>query len=260
MKSNAFSWASVRFPLPRKHGDQPDIGQGTHNQDACRAGDIIEEQYFPLVRLQGAAPEPTIVTTMTTSHHSGTARTARLLADGLRAATLLSAAVVLIWLNGYGVPFAVLFLILLAPRLLDVAAPFDAAFAATMLTATWARQQHWYVNVSWVDEAVHAVTPGATAAAVYLMLAKLDLLPDVRELTDATRRFSLVLLVTFVGLGLATIWEFFEWVENQYSPQSTHVGYNDTISDLALGGMGSVIAGALIVFWFHRHPSPRQAD
>lgn len=70
---------------------------------------------------------------MTTSYPRGTARAARLLGDGLRATTLLSAVVVLVWLNGYGVPFAVLFLILLAPRMLDVAAPFDAAVAATML-------------------------------------------------------------------------------------------------------------------------------
>lgn len=104
------------------------------------------------------------------------------------------------------------------------------------------------------------MTPGATAAAVYLMLAKLDLLPDVREVAGATRRFFLVLLVTFVGLGLATVWEFVEWVEKQYSPQSTHVGYDDTISDLALGGMGSVVAGALLVFWFHLRRRQRQTD
>ncbi len=201
-----------------------------------------------------------MVKTMTTSHESGTATAARLVADGLRVATLLSAGVVLICLDGYGIPFVALFLILLAPRLLDVAAPFDAAFSATMLTATWARQQHWYVNVSWADEAVHAVTPGATAATVYLMLAKLDLLPDVRQVAGATRRFSLVLLVTFVGLGLATVWEFVEWVGEQYSPESTHVGYDDTISDLALGGMGSVVAGVLLVFWFHLRRRQRQAD
>jgi len=69
----------------------------------------------------------------------------------------------------------------------------------------------------WAYEAVHVVTPGATAAAVYLMLAKLDRLPDIREV-GTNRRVSLVLPVTFVGRGLATVEEFFEWVEKQYSP------------------------------------------
>ncbi len=68
----------------------------------------------------------------------------------------------------------------------------------------------------------------------------------------ATRRFSLALMVTFVGLALATLWEMFEWVENQYAPASTHVGYDDTISDLVLGGTGSLVAGLCLVFWYHR--------
>ena len=45
-----------------------------------------------------------------------------------------------------------------------------------------------YVTVSWGDEAVHSVTPGAAAAAAYLMLARLDLMPDVSEEFGATRR------------------------------------------------------------------------
>ncbi len=83
------------------------------------------------------------------------------------------------------------------------------------LTATWARQQHWYVNVSWADEAVHAVTPGATAAAACQMLAKFYRLPDVREVAGATPELQ-VAPVILRGLGLATVCEF-EWVEKQYS-------------------------------------------
>lgn len=178
------------------------------------------------------------------------AQSTRVLADALRAATLLSAVAVLVWFDGRGVvTFLVLFAGLLLPRIFDIAHPFDAAFCATMLVAAWARQQQWYVTVSWVDEAVHAVTPGAAAVATYLMLAKLEVLPDVHEQLHATRRFSLVLLVTIVGLGLATVWEFYEWGAEQISPQSTHVGYTDTISDLALGGGGSLVAGALLLAW-----------
>jgi hypothetical protein len=111
----------------------------------------------------------------------------------------------------------------------------------------------------WAYEAVHAVTPGATAAAVYLMLAKLDRLPDIREV-GTNRRVSLVLPVTFVGRGLATVEEFFEWVEKQYSPGARTSDTNDTISDLVLEGMGSVIAGASLVFWIHLRRRHGQAD
>lgn len=188
------------------------------------------------------------------------ARGTRILADVLRAAVLLSGVATLIWFDGRGaISFFVLFGVLLLPRFLDVAHPFDAAFCATLLIAAWARQQHWYVTVPWVDEAVHSVAPGAAAVATYLMLAKLELLPDVYEEIAATRRFSLVLLVTILGLGLATVWEFWEWIGEQISPATTFVGYTDTISDLALGGAGSLVLGALLVVWYRLQPRERTA-
>lgn len=182
---------------------------------------------------------------------SRVARGSRAVADALRVATLLSGVATFVWLGGQGgVAFFVVFAVLLLPRLLAVATPFDAAFCATLLVASWARQQQWYVQVSWVDEAVHSVAPGATAVAAYLMLARLDLMPDLREEVRATRRFSLVLLVTVVGLGLAALWEFFEWGAEQLDPAGTHVGYTDTISDMALGGLGALVGGALLLRWF----------
>ncbi len=66
---------------------------------------------------------------MTTSFVSATARVARVIGDAVRVATLLSAVVVVVWLHGDGVPFVILFLILLPPRLMQIAAPFDAAVA-----------------------------------------------------------------------------------------------------------------------------------
>ncbi|MGA8209537.1 MAG: hypothetical protein WB441_14700 [Nocardioidaceae bacterium] len=197
---------------------------------------------------------------MVGSRMSGAARAARLVADVLRGATLLSALATVVFFGGHGVViFVVLFAVLLLPRFLEVAAPFDAAFCATMLVAAWAEQQNWYVTVSWVDEVVHSVTPGAAAVATYLMLARLDVMPDVREHMGSTRRFSLVVLVVFVGLGLATLWEFYEWVAEQLAPQATQVGYDDTISDLALGGAGSLVAGVLLVTWFRLRHEDRHA-
>jgi len=186
---------------------------------------------------------------------AGVAPTTRVIADLIRLATLLSGVAALVFFGGQGaISFFVLFGVLLLPRFLDVAHPFDAAFCATLLIAAWARQQHWYVTVPWVDEAVHSVAPGAAAVATYLMLAKLELLPDVYEEIAATRRFSLVLLVTIIGLGLAAVWEFWEWIEEQFAPKSTLVGYDDTISDMALGGAGALVLGVLLLVWFRIRP------
>lgn len=177
---------------------------------------------------------------------------ARWVADVLRLTVLLSGIAVVIFLGGDGaVAFFLVFVVLLVPRWAKIAAPFDVALCATLLIACWARQRQWYATVPYADEAVHFVTPGAVAVAAYLLLAQVQLLPDAREELDTTRKASLALLVTCLGLAIATLWEFFEWVANQYAPQKTLVGYTDTISDLALGGLGSLIAGLALTAWVH---------
>ena len=45
--------------------------------------------------------------------------------------------------------------------------------------------------MSWADEAVHAVTPGPTAAAVYLMVAKLEVMRALRVVPGRKGSLSL---------------------------------------------------------------------
>lgn len=171
-------------------------------------------------------------------------------ADVFRAAVLVSGILMLSFGNfAAACGFAIVFAVLLAPRLLQISAPFDAGFCLALLAAMWAAAQQWYTSIVWMDEVVHFLATGATAAAAYLMLARLELLPGIEEQLQAARRFSLVLMLTILGLGLAAVWEFFEWIGQQLAPQDMHVGYDDTILDMALGGVGSLLAGVLLLLW-----------
>lgn len=179
---------------------------------------------------------------------------ARRAADVLRVSVIVSGMLMLGFGNFAAAGgFAVVFAVLLGARVLKVSAPFDAAFCLALLAAMWAAAQQWYSTVVWVDEVVHFFATGATAAAAYLMLAQLELLPGVEEQLEAARRTSLVLLLTILGLGIAAVWEFLEWIGQQVAPQDMHVGYTDTILDMALGGAGSLIAGGLLLLWARRH-------
>jgi hypothetical protein len=189
-------------------------------------------------------------TKSTSSQAAVLARAARVVADLLRLAFLVSGVVVIVLLGGSGsVAVFVVFAALLVPRWAKIAAPFDMALCATLLVACWARQQHWYATVPWADEVVHFFTPGTVAVAAYLVLCKVELLPDGREVLEAAKNASLALLVTCLGLAVATVWELFEWVANEFAPKQTLVGYTDTISDLALGGLGALLAGLALTLW-----------
>ncbi len=173
-----------------------------------------------------------------------------LLADLLRVATLVSIVAAVLWYPLEAViRFALLLLILLAPRVLNVPRPFDAAFCATLLLAAWAAVGQWYVTVPWMDELVHFAATGATAAMLYLVLARLGLLSDPQDAPIRQHRSSAVILTLSLGLAAASLWELYEWIANQFLPNTIHVGYDDTILDLTMGGIGSLLAGLVLSHW-----------
>ncbi len=142
--------------------------------------------------------------------------------------------------------FAVVVLVALVPRLAALPRPVDLAVGLTWTAAGWVNVLGWYVTHPWVDIPVHATTPGATAAAVYLLLARTDLASDLQD--DDIRRPAIVVLTTAVGTTLAVWWEFYEWIvyREEGPPQ---VGYDDTLLDLLLGTVSSAVAGLGLALW-----------
>jgi hypothetical protein len=142
--------------------------------------------------------------------------------------------------------FAVVVVVAMVPRLAALPRPVDVAVGLTWTAAGWANVLGWYVTHPWVDVPVHATTPGATAAAVYLLLARVDLASDLGD--DHIRLPAVVVLSTAVGTTLAVWWEFYEWIvyRDDGPPQ---VGYHDTLLDLLLGTASSAVAGLGLVLW-----------
>lgn len=159
-----------------------------------------------------------------------------------------------------GFRFVVLAVIMVLVRWGNVPAPFAAAFAAFMLLATWASVEHWYRDIVWADEVIHFFTPGSLAAAAYFLLAHLRVMPDADESRARLRSWTPVFWVTIVGVFAAVLWEFYEWIVEQVSPQGMVVGYTDTIGDLLAGMVGSLVAGVLALVWARGHDAPGGRD
>lgn len=142
---------------------------------------------------------------------------------------------------------------MLSARWGDVPPPFGAAFAVFLLLATWASVQHWYRQINNFDLLVHFLTPGSLAAAAYFVLARWEALPSVRQRADRLRSWAPVLWVAMVGILAAALWEFYEWVVDQFAPATMRVGYTDTVADLCAGLLGSVVAGGVVLGWGRGH-------
>ncbi len=177
--------------------------------------------------------------------HDRTRRTA----DAVRLFAALSIGVCALWM---GLPetigFTVVFLGLLIPRMARLAGPFDAGFCLTIFVATWSGIAGLYRAISWWDLLIHFITAGASAAALFLVLARTGIIPGSAD-TKLLPRRSIVALTLALGLAAAVMWEFFEWAGNAYLTKAIHVGYNDTVADLAVGGLGALLAGMALAGW-----------
>lgn len=149
----------------------------------------------------------------------------------------VGAALLLLVLAGLVVPPAVR----ADPRL-------DAAYGIGLLAAGWAGALDLYQRISWLDVVMHLVVTGLIAAVAHLVVARATgavvdpVLPAARR-----ARVGSVGVTTALGLGLSVLWEVGEYLGNTYIDASIHVGYRDTIGDMALGGLGSLAAGLALV-------------
>ncbi|WP_298582617.1 hypothetical protein [uncultured Kocuria sp.] len=149
--------------------------------------------------------------------------------------------------------FAAVTVVLLLTRRAKVPTGFVAAFAVLVLLAMWGSVQHWYAEIPHFDTVVHVLTPGSLAAVSYFLLVDAGLLPDARRPGGSVRGWAPVLWVTLVGSAAAVLWEYYEWVVEQISPQGMLVGYTDTVVDLFAGMCGSLVAGLFVLRWARRH-------
>lgn len=166
-------------------------------------------------------------------------------ADALRVIGLLSVAAAAIWwtptdagIIGFALPA------LFVPRFLGFRPGFDIVFSATVLVAAWSNVLELYTNVPGWDLVVHAVCTGVLALAVYLALVWVQVVPD----PDAARtpaRIPLVLVTAF-GLSISALWEMVEWAGWAFITDEIFVTYQDTIGDMAAGGVGAAAAGILL--------------
>lgn len=172
---------------------------------------------------------------------------ARALADIARLGAL--AGIVAMAVSGRWGPvgqFVVILVVLLAQRRRRVPAVADAAFAVSFVVAAWAGAAHWYGQVMYLDVVVHFSTVGSGSAVAYLVLARIGVVPSVASPEAARYRWAPVLWVVLLGTALATLWEQYEWVVEQFAPAEIIVGYDDTVTDLMAGVAGSLVAGVLV--------------
>lgn len=137
---------------------------------------------------------------------------------------------------------------LVVPLTARVDRRLDAAYGVGLLAAAWCSALDLYQRVSWLDVVMHLVVTGLVAAVAHLVLARVaGTVADPVLPAPAAARVGSVAVTTALGLGLSVLWEIGEYLGNAYVDPTIHVAYRDTIGDMAVAGLGSLVAGVALV-------------
>lgn len=132
------------------------------------------------------------------------------------------------------------------PRALGLHGYGDPALGLVLSAAAWAGLLDLYEAVPWLDLVMHLVATGALAALLWLVLRRTGAVSGPGDGSLRRPRLGVVVSVTGLGALLALLWEIGEWAGATYVDGSINVGYTDTVSDLAAGTVGSLVAGIVL--------------
>jgi hypothetical protein len=173
--------------------------------------------------------------------------------DLLRLAPLIGAIVtVIVGDTTHTAELAGAFLIVLAPRVLNVQRPFDLIFQLGMNLALWGNVFGLFDLIYGYDKVVHFILPCGAAMLLYIALCHLRLVPDLSEDAGLHDRVAMVLVTLAFGLTVGGIFEIWEWFSNTAFGTHMFVSYGDSIGDLIDDALGALMGGVILLFWTGR--------
>lgn len=164
-------------------------------------------------------------------------------ADALRVVGILGVITAAILLQPTDAGIAALALpALMLPRMLGMRAWFDAGAGAIVLAAAWSNVFDLYAAIWWWDLVLHF----ACTAVLAVIAAEILTRTGIAAITASPPPRTPLALVPLIALALSAVWEMIEWFGAEYISDQIHVGYQDTIGDMVLGGLGGLVAGGML--------------
>jgi hypothetical protein len=172
------------------------------------------------------------------------ARPAEFVADAVRVLGILSFIGASVVVGGTAFPlFALIVLGQLLPRFLALRPALDIGIGVVLLVAGWSNPFELYRMIEHWDVVMHFTANGLIAILAYLLLVRFA---SPRREPLVLPSAAAIIITTALGMAAGVVWEIGEWFGHTFIDGGIVVEYNDTIGDLAAGGLGSLVAGFLV--------------
>jgi hypothetical protein len=135
-------------------------------------------------------------------------------------------------------------------RMINPPRLFDWGFCIAMFFNGWGDALHLFSRYWWYDNVVHINLPCFLSVLVYIGLSRLEVVPDpADEAQRPSWLFGMAFITLCIGVTMASFYEIYEWVVDNWFGAHLHIGETDTVTDLADGFLGATIGGALLAAW-----------
>ena len=185
----------------------------------------------------------------------------RFVRDPLDVCRILFIVATIVWgLLGHTITglIAASFIILLA-RAVSLPRFYDLSVIVVMVLLAWGSAIGLYGSWGLYDNVVHFIVPLLTTGMIYILLVRLGVVPELRDLTTLPQKFGFFLTVLALGMAIGAGWEVIEWLLDQLSDVGRVGSADDTATDLISDTLGSALSAFILVLWsLGRHSLTRR--
>jgi hypothetical protein len=138
---------------------------------------------------------------------------------------------------------------LIVARAIDLPRLYDLGFTLAMILTGWGEALGLYDAWKPYDNVVHFIVPMLTSQVAYIALARIEVLPDLRDEFSPRHLTGIFVITAALGIAIGGVWELFEWTSDELFGSNLSMGNDDTVTDLACDTAGALSGGALLVAW-----------
>jgi len=99
------------------------------------------------------------------------------------------------------------------------------------------------------DDVVHFTVPLLTTGMVYLVLMRLDVLPELSALTQPHHRVGFFVTTLCLGMAIGAGWEIVEFTLDSTTSSNLQVSMHDTSTDLIFDTLGAAGSATILLLW-----------
>jgi hypothetical protein len=126
---------------------------------------------------------------------------------------------------------------------------YDLALVLALTLQAWGEALGLYDSVAWFDNVVHFTLPFFGAPTLYIVLARLDVVPDPKDETHVRHYVGIAIVAFALGVALGGLWEIAEWGSDNMLGSSLQIDNDDTVGDLIADSLGAACGSGLLVCW-----------